>query len=275
MSSIKKSKFLNFKIHILLLLSTLSSCQQNVSEPINTDYKANMTGVRFEKEEVEIPDLNLREEIKKIMHLDEKTPIRTEDALKIEKLEFNSTKVIYNLKGLEYFKNLKVLKIIPYLDLNDLDLTMDMSKIIWEKNEVNDLRYIEKLDKLEELSLKDNYIKNLNSISLLPNLRDLDLEYNKLFDISGLEKLTKLEYLNLSNNNQIMDYSPLYKHPNLEVLKKADESINYLVHWKREMFKSVTIITAAFGFPIWHLITYGHLGLPSDYEPKPAGKQTK
>jgi|GEM_PF-2408223 len=78
---------------------------------------------------------------------------------------------------------------------------MDNFNEIYEKEDVIDLSYLNKLNNLTQLKIIKGGISNLESISNLTNLELLELYSNNIDDIEPLANLTKLKDLRLDINN--------------------------------------------------------------------------
>jgi Leucine-rich repeat (LRR) protein len=144
-------------------------------------------------------------------------------------------------KDLVLFKTLRSFISLEYLDLSDNQLMdlypltdVDYKKMPVENGRVaplckqlkslnisrNQLQTIYPLtvySNLEELHLSGNLLNETNSISQLVNLKILSIDYCGINTLDFIKTLEKLEVLNISNNN-IIDYSPLYKLKNLKQL---------------------------------------------------------
>jgi Leucine-rich repeat (LRR) protein len=101
---------------------------------------------------------------------------------------------------------------IYYAYRDKFDLTnISITKVI-------EIKGLEKLTNLRELSLQSNQITGIKGLEQLVNLEILDLAANQITDIEGLERLTNLHVLDLRAN----------KIRNSKVLKKLKSFVKYL-----------------------------------------------
>ena len=84
-------------------------------------------------------------------------------------------------------------------------------------DQLTDVKGLEKLNQLTELSLVDNQLTDVKGLEKLTQLRNLWLYINQLTDVKGLEKLTQLKCLYL-NKNKLTDVKGLEKLDQLKVL---------------------------------------------------------
>ncbi len=112
--------------------------------------------------------------------------------------------LIENIEGMEYMVNLE--------------------KIDFWRNNIEDLTPLRNLTKLKYLELGDNSISDISALSSLTNLETLSLHRNDIRDVTPLRNLTKLSDLNLSFNNNLSDLSPL---DNLKLLEDHPFSEEY------------------------------------------------
>lgn len=116
----------------------------------------------------------------------------------------------YKLEGLDKLAQLPELTSLrlSYCQIND-----------------EDIKYIENLTNITDLSLIGNEISDVSRISNLYKLSILDLENNKIVDINPLNKLDKLTSLSLNKNN-ISDISAVAGIKKLEYLKCSSNQIS-------------------------------------------------
>ena len=65
---------------------------------------------------------------------------------------------------------------------------------------MNDVKGMEKMKKLEWMSINGNKLTNVKGMEKLTKLEKLNLDGNKLTDVKGLEKLSQLRLLALQSN---------------------------------------------------------------------------
>lgn len=127
---------------------------------------------------------------------------------------------IFDCKGLEYFKNLKELKISVYTDYYDLGI----------KCRIKNLDKLNKLTKLEKLTLTGDKVTEKLDLSKLKNLKKLDVGFYNLkkINVNGLKKLkdlsisqSKIKKIDVSENKNLKDI-----YINSKNLKNIDLSTN-------------------------------------------------
>lgn len=138
------------------------------------------------------------------------------EAVKIKKLNasnYNNSKKIRSLKGIEKLKNL---------------VSLDVSY-----NKIHSLSGIEKLYKLSELDFSFNQVKNIKSIKNLYSLKHLNLDGNKIISLKDIENLTNLESI-YAQLNRVKELPNLKKHTNL-----MDANFKYNKISKKELTKKL------------------------------------
>ena len=130
--------------------------------------------------------------------------------------KFAVTRGMKSIKGLEYAKNLKKLKLNEN-EISDITPLKDLTKLEYleiQRNRIVDIKPLEKLTNLKFLKLYNNLIEDISPLANLTNLTGLDLHYNVtvggdeshkiiskgITDISTLKNLKKLTFLDLSAN---------------------------------------------------------------------------
>lgn len=109
-----------------------------------------------------------------------------------------------NLTDISALKNLQYLQALS-MENNDVrDLTAlsgknELARLFISNNPNADMSTL-KTEKLEELTAKQNNIKNLEFIENNPALKTLDLAENNLTDLKGIEKAEHIETLDASKN---------------------------------------------------------------------------
>ena len=130
--------------------------------------------------------------------------------------KFAVTRGMKSIKGLEYAKNLKKLKLNEN-EISDITPLKDLTKLEYleiQRNRIVDIKPLEKLTNLKFLKLYNNLIEDIAPLSNLTNLTGLDLHYNVtvggdeshkiiskgITDITPLKNLKNLTFLDLSAN---------------------------------------------------------------------------
>ena len=138
--------------------------------------------------------------------------------------KFAVTRGMKSIKGLEYAKNLKKLKLNEN-EISDISPLKNLTKLEYleiQRNRIVDVNPLKNLTNLKFLKLYNNLIEDIAPLSNLTNLTGLDLHYNVtvggdeshkiiskgITDISALKNLKKLEFLDISAN-RIEDISIL------------------------------------------------------------------
>ncbi len=85
------------------------------------------------------------------------------------------------------------------------------------RNQLTDVKGLEKLTQLEWLDLSGNQLTNVTGLEKLDQLEYLDLSNNNLTDVTGLETLTQLETLYL-RDNKLTELKGLEKLAKLKLL---------------------------------------------------------
>lgn len=152
--------------------------------------------------------------------------------------KFAVTRGMKSIKGLEYAKNLKKLKLNEN-EISDISPLKNLTKLEYleiQRNRIVDVNPLKNLTNLKFLKLYNNLIEDIAPLSNLINLTGLDLHYNVtvggdeshkiiskgITDISALKNLKKLEFLDISAN-RIEDISIL---KNFDKIKDLDFSGN-------------------------------------------------
>ena len=87
----------------------------------------------------------------------------------------------------------------PTGELTKADLEK-VTKLSLDRNQMTDVKGLEKLTKLKGLDLSDNKLTDVKGLEKLTQLTLLGLGNNKLTDVKDLENLKQLESLNLVGN---------------------------------------------------------------------------
>lgn len=158
--------------------------------------------------------------------------------------KFAVTRGMKSIKGLEYAKNLKKLKLNEN-EISDISPLKNLTKLEYleiQRNRIVDVNPLKNLTNLKFLKLYNNLIEDVTPLSNLTNLTGLDLHYNVtvggdeshkiiskgITDISALKNLKKLEFLDISAN-RIEDISIL---KNFDKIKDLDFSGNRVKNYE-------------------------------------------
>lgn len=158
--------------------------------------------------------------------------------------KFAVTRGMKSIKGLEYAKNLKKLKLNEN-EISDISPFKNLTKLEYleiQRNRIVDVNPLKNLTNLKFLKLYNNLIEDIAPLSNLTNLTGLDLHYNVtvggdeshkiiskgITDISALKNLKKLEFLDISAN-RIEDISIL---KNFDKIKDLDFSGNRVKNYE-------------------------------------------
>ena len=158
--------------------------------------------------------------------------------------KFAVTRGMKSIKGLEYAKNLKKLKLNEN-EISDISPLENLTKLEYleiQRNRIVDINPLKNLTNLKFLKLYNNLIEDIAPLSNLTNLTGLDLHYNVtvsgdeshkiiskgITDISALKNLKKLEFLDISAN-RIEDISIL---KNFDKIKDLDFSGNRVKNYE-------------------------------------------
>ena len=135
----------------------------------------------------------------------------------LEKYSINSEKIELKNKNLE-----EINCILKYRNVKELDLR-------W--NRINDLKPLEKLEKIEILKINFNQIEDITPLLNLKNLKELWIHNNNVKDIRGISKLYKLNHLDVSFNPLkygIEEIEKLRSLKRLEVREVPKEIVDYI-----------------------------------------------
>ena len=144
---------------------------------------------------------------------------------------YESDRVNVNITGISNLNYLKELYIYStnLSDISEISKLNSLEKLDLHNNKISDISPLENLTNLKYLKLNKNSISNLYYLRNMNILEELDLSSNAIYDtanfvedgstvtinnlqiLSELNKSGNLNKLNLSNNNGIIDYSPINK----------------------------------------------------------------
>ena len=177
--------------------------------------------------EVSIPDVNLREVVRKALGLAENDTITQQQMQRLIGLRSTRGRGIINLTGLEHATRLILLNlggnqisdIIPLQNLTNLrDLGLS-------SNQINNLTPLRGLTTLQWLLLNSNQINDITPLRGLTGLQMLFLSNNPISDITPLQNLNALRTLFL-NRTQINDFTPLQNLTTLQGLQLSHIQIS-------------------------------------------------
>ena len=160
-----------------------------------------------------MPDAALRAAVREALGLPTIVHLTKEHLLPLDALRVID-KGISDITGLEFATNLKVLYLSknPITDLRPLaNLTALKRLYLWDlspNTPTLDLRPLETLVNLEEISLENSKVSDISPLAALKQLSELHLTNNQIKDISPLVGLTELRVLWIQGN-PVTDFSPL------------------------------------------------------------------
>lgn len=125
---------------------------------------------------IEFKDVNLYNFLKNVIY---KNKITVGDMLRLEILDMTCAE-IENLDGLQYAKNLRMLKA--------------------RANKIQDITPLLDLKNLENLDISFNNIENIFGIEGLKNLLTLNIEFNQITDMSPIASLESLKKIKCYSN---------------------------------------------------------------------------
>ncbi|PEF44623.1 hypothetical protein CON22_20790 [Bacillus cereus] len=224
---------------------TLKETPTNASG-VSTNEVQTVRYVYKKKEELLIPDPNLRSNIARelgiseqeitqssmqrltYLYVDEKVQSLEglQYATNLTRLEIHNDK-IRDINPLSELTNLEDLEIYD-LEIRDISPLSGLTKLyslVLSGNEIQDISPLSGLTKLKYLHLDSNRISDVSPLSGLSNLFTLDISGNKIQDISPLSGLTNLWDLYIYEN-KIRDISPLSGLTKLDQLDLADNEIS-------------------------------------------------
>ena len=175
---------------------------------------------------VEIPDVNLRNAIREALNLPPGAQITEADMRQLTSLNAKNRQIT-ELAGLEYATNLTELRLgeNPITDISPLAHLTQLSFLrlndCWT---IDDISPLADLTQLKVLDLDRNLIVDIRPLAGLTGLTSLDIRYNQIENLSPLANLTQLTRL-LLNNNKIEDVHPLANLTRLDVLHIQRNSI--------------------------------------------------
>lgn len=188
-----------------------------------------------DKEEVTIPDYNLRRGICDLLGYKDidNAVITKRDMRRIKYLSpevcqaHDSTEHgvrVKNIEGLQYAENLEKLSMVnqAFDDITPLKNLIklkhiDLRNVAKNNHGIKDLSPLKNLVKLEYLNLFKAEPTNVDELKNLVNLKVLSLGASKITNVEFAKNMVNLEYLNLEHND-FTDISPLENLVNLKTL---------------------------------------------------------
>ncbi|WP_166786685.1 CotH kinase family protein [Jeotgalibacillus salarius] len=123
-----------------------------------------------------------------------------------------SQNLLSEIPGLENLDKLQTLN-VSFNQLNALNVSSPfLIELDVEANDLSNLSFLQGLDSLQRLTIRDNDIQDVSPLENVPLLTYLNARGNQIFDVKPLSGLTSLQNLNL-RNNQVKDVSPLTDLP--------------------------------------------------------------
>ena len=141
-----------------------------------------------------IPDLNLRDAIRRTLNMAPDATITQADMKRL-RIIVADEQGISDLRGLQFATNLE--------------------RIEFRRNSISDLSPLKDLTRLNNIKLRGNQIIDIMPLANLTRVDWLGLEQNQIEDLSPLRKLTKLQGVGISGN-PVTDVSPLAELTSLE-----------------------------------------------------------
>ena len=120
-------------------------------------------------------------------------------------------------------------------DISGLEAFTNLSKLILDNNNVQNLEKLSQMKGLRSLSLKSCGLTDLSALKTVTNLIQLDVSNNNISNIDAISSLTNLENLQLSNNkigNNLQAIENLPKLKNLYISNNEISDLNSLKNAK-------------------------------------------
>lgn len=189
-----------------------------------------------------IKDISFRRDISR--EYDIKGKIEPNDLENIEKLSIDSLD-INNIKGIEYFKNLKELYIDDAYKIDDFSYLSSLNKVeymeIWDMD-LDDLESMGQLKSLQHLEIVYPKYGELNNLKNFPNLKELYIQgMDNMENLKGIKGPKDIKTLELSYS-QIVNFDGIEEFENLEELylyKISSSDTSKILELKK--LKKVTI----------------------------------
>lgn len=114
-----------------------------------------------------------------------------------------------------------------YVTYKGKEFKVEKNKLSLKKEgitSISEIKGLDNLGNLEELSFAFNQISEIKGLENLTNLQTLDLRFNRISELEGLNSLVNLKSLALAGNR----FSKIKGLDNLENLEKLDLSLNQI-----------------------------------------------
>jgi len=133
--------------------------------------------------------------------------------------QFDSVPDIKDLSGLEYARNLELLRLDhnSISDISELKYLPKLQTLALDHNKIKDVSALSTLGELRYLNLQSNLLENIDSLVNLTKLSDLNISYNQITNIDALANLSNLSRLQLYEN-KIKNISKTLNLPKLTQL---------------------------------------------------------
>lgn len=202
-------------------------------------------------EKVTFADPAIETEIRKILGVDEGTPVYTDELWTITALTVPQEATVFTdlvrltgLKNLSLYSadpaGLSFLHHLPQLEnltIYDCELNSDtlhaisamtgLTKLTLAQCSLSNLSFLAPLSQLSYLDLSYNFIKDLSGLSHLTDLDTLYLSHSAVVDLTPLSSLSGLKHLNVSHNS-ITSLLPICNNRNLEELDVSNNLLSDL-----------------------------------------------
>ena len=146
-------------------------------------------------------------------------------------------------------------KVTDIKEIQGLDELQDLSVLILDNNQISEIKGLDNLINLEILSLKNNVITEIKGIEKLTKLNSLNLSKNKIVEIKGLESLSFLKEL-LLWDNQITEIKGLQNLSNLKILGLFGNPVDVWVKAKLGPRKNIPQAAVAYCKKLLGVISY-------------------
>ena len=122
----------------------------------------------------------------------------------IENIDLSNQNLIEIPKGLEQFKNLRILDLYnnQISKIENLDKNIDLTYLNLNNNKISKIENLDNNINLTYLDLSNNKISKIENLDNNINLKNLYLENNKITKIEHIHHLEKLEYLSVFDEYQ-------------------------------------------------------------------------
>lgn len=154
---------------------------------------------------------------------------------KLESLTIDiSDYVIDDLSPISKLQNLREFTIVRNAkieNLSSLEKLKKLETLSISNSRIADMSSLSWVNSLKHLILENCDITDLSFLRGLKNLRTLNLNHNLISKIGALDTLTQIEYLYLKDN-QIRDPFPVYKFHNLDILDLRKNEFGQHIYYR-------------------------------------------